>query len=321
MSTIQQDIDQIKANLAASKEGDGLDLVQSLQNDDRIIIHGNIPDKLVGISYSKFLEIVGSNGLTFEEEMDAQNPPQPTGFTLIKQAGITKFKVGSAAKSNNYGDLDGKPNFATAQDVTDAFVSANDYTETQVDASRAYYDTFQYKEGSANDLTGFLVESDYSVTKTTNGQYYFIKDINITDTVEGSRVFALQSNQFFNLAVPDIETATFKAWNIALDNPVESPKYKVYSEDAQTNVVDTGIYKFDLWIRKSSGANTSGRFVEIDGYWVDKRTNLNQSTIQIGDKIEGDYNGTDRHIVANVTALPYTTETNLEILVDGRAWT
>ncbi|MFL1896777.1 hypothetical protein ACJRPK_13810 [Aquimarina sp. 2-A2] len=319
MSSIQDQIDDLKGIIADGRTGSELDVVQNLQNNDPIIIFSKTQNKLVSVEYARFLELVGSAGLVFEEEMDTQNPPQPTGFTLIKQAGITKFKIGKAGKSNSYADLEGLPSFAEISYVDTAFATANDIAEGLVDDNRAYYDQFTYKEGAANDLTGYIVDSDFAVTKTINGQYYLIKDINVTDTLEGSRTYFLKSDQFFNHSTPDIVTATFKAWNIGLTNPTENPNYKVYSQDAQNNVVDTGVYKFDLWIRKAD--SVTGRFVEIDGYWVDKRTNTNKQAIQMGDKIEGDYNGTDRHIVANVKALPYTIETNLEILVDGRAFT
>lgn len=321
MSSIQSQIDELKAIIADSRTGSELDIVQSLENNDPIIFHNSIQNKLTGVTYARFLELVGSAGLVFEEEMDTQNPPQPTGFTLIKQAGLTKSKIGKAGKSNLYADLDGKPDFADTSYVDTAFATANNIAEGLVDANRAYYDQFTYKEGAANDLAGYIVDSDFAVTKTINGQFYLIKDINVTDTLDGSRTYFLKSDQFFNHSTPDIVTATFKAWNIGLTNPTENPNYKVYSQDAQNNVVDTGVYKFDLWIRKAGEVTASGRFVEIDGYWVDKRTNTNKQAIEVGDKIEGDYNGTGRHIVANVTGLPITTETNLEILVDGRAFT
>ena len=317
----QSQIDRNSAIIADGKTGDELDVVQNLQNNDPIIIYSRTQQKLVSVEYARFLELVGSAGLVFEEEMDTQNPPQPTGFTLIKQGGITKFKVGSAAKSNLYADLDGKPDFADTSYVDTAFNTANNINEALVDNNRAYYDEFTYKEGAANDLTGYVIDSDFEVAKTINGQYYLIKDINVTDTLDGSRTYFLKSDQFFNHSTPDIETSAFKAWNIGLTNPSENLNYKVYSEDDQNNVVDTGVYRFDLWIRKAGSGTDSGRFVEIDGYWVDKRTNLNKSAIQVGDKIEGEYGSSTRHIVANVLALPYTIESNLQIILDGEAFT
>jgi hypothetical protein len=54
----------------------------------------------------------------------------------------------------------------------------------------------------------------------------------------------------------------------------------------------------------------------IGGFWVDKKANTNKLAIEVGDQIRGNL-AAGRYIIADVTALPHTSETNLSIYLDN----
>lgn len=54
--------------------------------------------------------------------------------------------------------------------------------------------------------------------------------------------------------------------------------------------------------------------LKIDNLAVNKKANTNYGSIEVGDEIRGELPaGSGRHIVADVIALPYTSDANLEI--------
>ena len=72
---------------------------------------------------------------------------------------------------------------------------------------------------------------------------------------------------------------------------------------------------------ETGNVSLTGKFMEIDGFWVEKLADpRDDSIIQVDDFIEGEFppkeGGTKRRIKAYVTALPYTDESNLFIIED-----
>lgn len=58
----------------------------------------------------------------------------------------------------------------------------------------------------------------------------------------------------------------------------------------------------------------SNVILKIDNLAVNKKANVNYDAIEVGDEIRGELPaGSGRHIVADVIALPYTDDANLEI--------
>lgn len=88
----------------------------SFNNNDLLIFYSSTLNKAVRITYSDFLNLLGSGDITFVTELE-NDDITPTGNILIQQQGLTEVVIGAAAQSNQYSDLDGKPVFITQTDI------------------------------------------------------------------------------------------------------------------------------------------------------------------------------------------------------------
>lgn len=108
---------------------------------------------------------------------------------------------------------------------------------TNIQAKESYYDTFKFVSGYEDDLSDLILEQAFQLVKTTGGLYFFVSDILNNEALVGSRIYINAVSLFFNFAEPDIETISFKAWQLTI--PSES-------------FIVNNPYVFNFWLKDYS---------------------------------------------------------------------
>lgn len=105
---------------------------------------------------------------------------------------------------------------------------------TNIEAKESYYDRFKFVTGNEDDLSDLILTDAFQVVKTVGDLYFFVSDINNIETLSGTRIYLNDLDLFIDLSAPDITTANFRAWAIAIGDE---------------SFVPGNLYRFGFWIK------------------------------------------------------------------------
>ncbi|WP_438423141.1 hypothetical protein [Aquimarina macrocephali] len=120
MPTLEQRIAKLEQVILNGLSTPQLSKLATVENNASFPFYSPNESKLVRIEYSDLINLIGSGGVEFEQELEADNTT-PTGRILIKQNGVTKVVIGKVGQSSQYADLQGKPDFATEDYVNNSY--------------------------------------------------------------------------------------------------------------------------------------------------------------------------------------------------------
>ncbi len=180
MGSLEQEVAQIKRQLQSSQTLDEVPVKPVLQNVDKIGIYDKSSNQVATILFSEFVNQVASGNIIFEEEL---NSGTPTGNILIKQSGLTVLTIGKAGQTNEYSDLNGKPDLS-------GFITSDDLITDQNNQIKIIdLRNLDYSSGTQTKIEVVIQEFNALTTleKTINERQIVFLKATITDTLIGGK--------------------------------------------------------------------------------------------------------------------------------------
>lgn len=109
-------------------------------------------------------------------------------------------------------------------------------SEVTIKAKIPYYDVLEYQTGLENDLNDLVQNSKFTLAKTLDESFYVVSDLDNSESFSDSRINIVEIDTYFDLGSPDIETATFVAWELAI---------------VTDNFIEGNDYAFNFWLKNS----------------------------------------------------------------------
>lgn len=214
MPTIEERLARLEAIHLNGLSTPQLLKLTTVENNASFPFYSPNESKLVRIEYSDLINLIGSGGIEFEQEL-AGNPAVPTGRIIIKQNGVQKVIIGKVGQSNQYVDLDAKPDFATEDYVNNSYNSLLNTLNI----------TTKYK----GDFDVSVPDPVLTDASGTIGHEY-----KVTGAVPSGTVFNFGSGDI-TLKNDDIIAHNGASWFKKVDNNPDLSNYQLLSEKGNAN--------------------------------------------------------------------------------------